>query len=268
MTNPIYTVDAFADRPFAGNPAAVCPLSEPVSEAWMQSVAREMNLSETAFLSPGDGAFDLRWFTPAFEVDLCGHATLASAHVLWETGRVAHDQVIRFSTRSGILSAEKHGDRIRMEFPSDPPRRAEVPEGLSAALGAEIVWFGRGTSYEFVRVADERVLRSLAPDFRTLAGLSPVGVCVTCEGQSDAHDFVSRFFAPSAGIDEDPVTGSAHCLLGPYWAEQLGKSRMDAYQASERGGEVRVAIAGDRVAIEGTAITISRGELCLETRSC
>lgn len=257
---PLSCVDAFAERPFSGNPAAVCLLEEPASDEWMQRVAQELNLSETAFVTPGDSAFGLRWFTPAFEVDLCGHATLAAAHTLWEAGRVESGRPIRFSTRSGILTVEQGGGWLRMDFPSDPPRPERLPEGLAEALGVTPVWFGRGRSYEFAVVESEAVLGGIEPDFRALAALSPVGICVTATG-TGVHDFVSRFFAPSAGVDEDPVTGSAHCLLAPYWAGELGRTSMLGRQISKRGGDVRVELAGERVIVAGKAVTVSRGEL-------
>lgn len=260
MKIPLYSIDAFAERPFAGNPAAVCLLEESASEEWMQRVAQELNLSETAFVSPGDAAFGLRWFTPAFEVDLCGHATLAAAHALWESDRVGTGRSIRFSTRSGVLTVEPAGDWLRMDFPSDPPRAERLPEGLVEALGLTPVWFARGRSYEFAVARSEAELRRLEPDFRALAALSPIGICVTAAG-TGAYDFVSRFFAPSAGIDEDPVTGSAHCMLAPYWGAELGLSSMLGRQISKRGGDVRVELAGDRVVVCGKAVTVSRGEL-------
>ncbi len=261
MTTPIYIVDAFANRPFSGNPAAVCPLARPASAEWMQSVARELNLSETAFVVPGLEAFQLRWFTPRFEVDLCGHATLASAHILWETGRVPSATSIRFSTRSGILRVDLLDGFIRMDLPIDTPELVEAPRGLAEALGSTLECFGRGSGYEFALVASENALRRLTPSFARLAELIPVGICVTAAADAPEYDFVSRFFAPSAGIDEDPVTGSAHCLLAPFWGERLGKSEMRARQVSERGGDLRVTLLGDRVAVDGQAVTVSAGEL-------
>ncbi len=263
MAIPLFHVDAFTDTVFGGNPAAVCLLEPPAEVDWMQSVAREMNLSETAFLVPGGERFDLRWFTPGMEVDLCGHATLASAHVLWETGTVEEATAIAFSTRSGVLSAARAGDWIELDFPADPPVEKPPPPGLEAALGARPVWFGESDNYQFAEVGSEEALRSLAPDFRALAALVPVGITVTARPSAARWDFVSRFFAPGAGIDEDPVTGSAHCQLAPYWSERLGKDVMLAYQASTRGGVVRVACRGERVELAGRAVTVARGALAV-----
>lgn len=261
MGVPLFLVDAFADRPFAGNPAAVCLLEEEAPAEWMQEVAGELNLSETAFLVPGTDSFGLRWFTPRFEVDLCGHATLASAHVLWSTGTVPGDRELAFETRSGLLGAKRRGDWITLDFPVDAPEACDPPNGLEESLGVEPSWFGRGKNYEFAEVASEAELRGLDPDFGRLQRLIPVGVCVTARSESPQYDFVSRFFAPSAGIDEDPATGSAHCMLAPYWAERIGKTAMTAFQASPRGAFLRVRLEDDRVAIEGQAVTVLRGTL-------
>jgi len=264
MTILIYQVDAFTDQPFAGNPAAVCFPPEPRSEAWMQNVAREMNLSETAFLHPrrgGADGFDLRWFTPAVEVDLCGHATLASAHVLWETGILSPDQQARFHTRSGLLTADLQGEEIQLDFPATPATPTEPPPGLGEALGATIKYIGRNQFDYLVELASEQVVRDLQPDIARLKTLSIRGVMVTSTADSPGFDFVSRFFAPGAGIDEDPVTGSAHCCLGPYWQARLGQDQFLAYQASARGGVVRVRVAGERVLIGGRAVTVLRGQL-------
>lgn len=263
MSIPLFHVDAFTEAAFGGNPAAVCLLDRPATAEWMQSVAREMNLSETAFLVPGAERFDLRWFTPVLEVDLCGHATLASAHVLWETGTVEEGTPIEFSTRSGVLAAERDGDWIELDFPVDPPEERTAPEGLADALGATPTWFGKSINYHFAEVESEEVLRSLGPDFRALARSIPRAICVTARPAAGPYDFVSRFFAPNAGIDEDPVTGSAHCLLAAYWGERLGKDEMLAYQASARGGVVRVSWRGDRVGLGGQAVTVARGALAV-----
>jgi PhzF family phenazine biosynthesis protein len=260
MSVPVFLVDAFTDRPFKGNPAAVCILEERADESWMQAVAAEMNLSETAFLVPQKELFELRWFTPGAEVDLCGHATLASAHVLWRTGRQS-TWPIEFDTRSGILTATAIGDAIQLDFPADPMRTAESPPGLSEALGAEPVLLGAGKDYLFAELESESMVRGLEPDFRHLARLVPIGICVTAASDNPEFDFVSRFFAPAVGIDEDPVTGSAHCLLGPFWGERLGKEELIGYQASRRGGVVKVGNVGDRTLIEGRAVTVLRGEL-------
>jgi PhzF family phenazine biosynthesis protein len=261
MSIPLIQVDAFADKPFRGNPAAVCILREPRDDSWMQDVATEMNLSETAFLLREQDGFRLRWFTPAVEVDLCGHATLASAHALWECGLLKPDQQARFFSRSGLLTADREGEWIELNFPASPAAPITPPDGLAAALGITGTYFGKSRFDYLIEVASEKALRALNPDFRALRALSVRGVIVTSRSSSPPYDFVSRFFAPGAGIDEDPVTGSAHCCLGPYWQERLGKSELLAYQASRRGGIVRVRVAGDRVFLGGKAVTILRGEL-------
>ncbi|MFA5901654.1 MAG: PhzF family phenazine biosynthesis protein [Verrucomicrobiia bacterium] len=257
----LHVVDAFTNRPFAGNPAAVCVLGEPTDEVWMQLVAREMNLSETAFLHPIAGGYSLRWFTPAVEVKLCGHATLASAHTLWETGALAADQPARFHTLSGWLTCRRAGDWIEMDFPATPTAPCATPPGLSDALGAELLWTGGNGTDHLVEVADEHTLRGLKPNFTVLAPLTERGIIVTCLGKSPEFDFMSRFFAPTVGVNEDPVTGSAHCTLGPYWQAKLGKSDFTAYQASARGGVVKAAVRGDRVLLRGQAVMMNRVEL-------
>lgn len=262
----IYQVDAFADRPFAGNPAGVCPLPLPGFPAagWMQAVAAEMNVAETAFLvrrRDGSG-FDLRWFTPTVEVELCGHATLASAHLLWEAGLVAAGEPIRFHTLSGALGAARDGEWIELDFPAEPANAlAEPPPRLAEMLGVPPVWVGANRFDLVVELADEAAVRALAPDIRRLGALPYRGILVTARAAAPAYDVVSRFFAPATGIDEDPVTGSAHCCLGPYWCQRLGKNPLLAYQASARGGRVRVELAGDRVHLGGQAVTVLRGEL-------
>jgi PhzF family phenazine biosynthesis protein len=262
---PIYQADAFTEVPFRGNPAAVCILTKPGSEAcdaaWMQNVAREMNLSETAFLHRQEDGFSLRWFTPALEVELCGHATLASAHVLYETGLLAADEQARFHTLSGLLTAERSGREIELDFPATPPQAVSAPQGLIEALGVEPKYVGASSFDYLVEVASEDVVRGLKPDFAPLKALASRGVMVTSTASTEGYDFVSRFFAPGAGIDEDPVTGSAHCCLGPFWHERLGKDEMLAYQASARGGVVRVWVQGERVRLGGRAVTVLRGEL-------
>lgn len=258
----ITQVDAFTREPLNGNPAAVCLLSRPADASWMQRVAREMNLSETAFLvHRDDDAFDLRWFTPTVEVDLCGHATLASAHVLWEGSHLAPDTPAIFHTRSGRLSAVLRDGWIEMDFPAEPAETAPVPEGLPAGLGAEPTCVGRNRFDYLVEVDAEATVRRLSPDFGRLGKLDARGIIVTALAETDGFDFVSRFFAPRAGVDEDPVTGSAHCCLGPYWRRRLGQDQFTAWQASERGGLVRVAVRGDRVTLSGQAVTVFRGEL-------
>jgi len=263
----LYQVDAFTDRAFAGNPAAVCFLPAPRPAAWMQNVAREMSLSETAFLVPRavdwvKTGFDLRWFTPAVEVELCGHATLASAHVLWETGRLAASETARFHTLSGLLTAERTaGDLIELDFPANPVEAVAPPAGLLEAFGGVAPRFVGKSRFDYLlELETEDMVRSAAPDCARLRTLPVRGVILTAIGNAP-YDFVSRFFAPGAGVDEDPVTGSAHCTLGPYWSERLGKSSFRAFQASARGGELRVEAVGDRVKLGGRAVTVLRGEL-------
>jgi PhzF family phenazine biosynthesis protein len=260
MAIPITQVDAFTAVPFRGNPAAVCILAAPREADWMQNVAREMNLSETAFLDPRPDGYNLRWFTPAVEVALCGHATLASAHVLWEQGHLQRGQQARFFTRSGWLSAVTSDGWIELDFPAKREEPAEPPEHLAEALGAELKYVGRNAFDYLVELESEAVVRALQPDFGMLRKLPVRGIIVTSRGDSE-YDFVSRFFAPGSGIDEDPVTGSAHVCLGPFWAARLGKTEFLAYQASPRGGVVKVRMAGDRVMLGGQAVTVLRGEL-------
>ncbi|HKW41830.1 MAG TPA: PhzF family phenazine biosynthesis protein [Gemmatimonadales bacterium] len=259
----IVQVDAFADRPFAGNPAAVCVLPTARDDAWMQNVAREMNLSETAFLHPENGDYRLRWFTPGVEVALCGHATLASAHVLWEDGVLPRDRQARFQTKSGLLTATARGDWIELDFPATPPTAAPAPEGLTAALGegAAPRWVGRSRFDYLVELESEAAVRGLTPDLTALQCVEARGVIVTSRATTPGYDFVSRFFAPRSGVPEDPVTGSAHCALAPFWSERLGRTTMTGYQASARGGVVRVRVKGDRVVLGGQAVTVLRGEL-------
>lgn len=262
MPQSIVQVDAFTDKPFAGNPAAVCVMNEPRDADWMQHVAREMNLSETAFLHPIDGGFSLRWFTPAVEVDLCGHATLASAHVLWESAKLLPDQPARFNTRSGWLTCHRLDDGwIEMDFPALAVHQAEPVPGLVEALGARPRFIGMTRMDAFIELEDEQAVRSLQPDIHRLKVIEARGVIVTARASTPPFDFVSRFFAPRAGVDEDPVTGSAHCALASYWSPILKKDRMLAYQASARGGIVRVESLGERVLIGGQAVTVLRGEL-------
>lgn len=257
----IYQVDAFTDKPFTGNPAGVCVLPGPKDDAWMQNVAAEMNLSETAFLREQADGFRLRWFTPAVEVELCGHATLAAAHILWETGRLARHEPARFQTLSGLLTAEFRGDGIELDFPATPDEPAEAPDGLGEILGAKVVNFRSSRFDHLVELESEAVVRSLRPDFTRLKSLPVRGIMVTSRAASPGFDFVSRFFGPAVGIDEDPVTGSAHCCLGPYWSKRLGKTEMRAYQASRRGGVVAVTVVGDRVRLRGQAVTVMAAEL-------
>ncbi|MHB1133085.1 MAG: PhzF family phenazine biosynthesis protein [Chloroflexota bacterium] len=261
MPTPIYQVDAFTATPFAGNPAAVCLLSEPKTDDWLQNVACEMNLAETAFLWRRADGFDLRWFTPVLEVDLCGHATLASAHTLWEQGALPSDEAARFRTRSGLLTCLRVGEWIEMDFPVKPAAPTAAPAGLLEGLGVAARWVGRSQFDYLVEVDSAAIVRACAPDFALLKTVPARGVIVTSAEGAGEFDFVSRFFDPLTGLNEDPVTGSAHCTLAPYWAERLGKSEMRAYQASARGGVVRVRNAGERVFVAGQAVTVLRGEL-------
>lgn len=258
---PFTQVDAFADRPFAGNPAAVCVLPGARDERWMQLVAREMNLAETAFLVRRPDGYDLRWFTPACEVDLCGHATLASAHVLWDEGHLAPDAAARFHTRSGVLSASRRDGFIWLDFPATPAAAAVAPPELLRAIGAPPRFVGRTPFDYLVELESEDAVRRLEPDLGVLARLPVRGVIVTAAAAAGDRDFVSRFFAPAAGVPEDPVTGSAHCALAPFWSERLGRIELSGYQASARGGLVRVRVAGDRVHLGGLAVTVLRGVL-------
>lgn len=255
----IIQVDAFTSRPFAGNPAAVCVLPSAPDEQWMRDVAREMNLSETAFLHPENGGYRWRWLTPAVEVDLCGHATLASAHVLWEEGHVPEDAEARFHTRSGLLTCKRNDNWIEMNFPSKLAELAEAPAEMAEAIGADLIYVGRNQFDYLVEVADEATLRGLKPNHHLLRQLPVRGVIVTARGRD--YDFVSRFFAPGSGIDEDPVTGSAHSALAPFWSERLGKTEMIGFQASARGGVVKVRVEEDRVYMSGQAVTMLRGDL-------
>jgi len=260
MTTPIWQVDAFTDEPFRGNPAAVCLLDTPIAEEWMQQIALEMNLSETAFVVRQGADFELRWFTPACEVRLCGHATLASAHVLWSEGIVEPSRTIEFRTRhSGVLSARRDREKIELDFPARPPEECPQPQGLGEALGLEPRLVARAARDYLVLAENEAAVRGLRPDFAKLGRVEARGVAVTAAATD--YDFVSRFFAPAAGVDEDPVTGSAHCCLGPFWAERLGIDTLVGYQASARGGVVHVTMSGDRVLLSGSAVTTLRGEL-------
>jgi PhzF family phenazine biosynthesis protein len=253
-------IDAFTEKPFRGNPAAVCFLDGARDEAWMQSLAAEMNLSETAYLTPRNDGWSLRWFTPATEVELCGHATLASAHALWEESRLAPGETARFHTLSGLLTASRDGEWIELDFPSTPDEAIEAPAGLLDALDVRPVYVGRNRFDYIVEVASPDEVRRIRPNYEVLRQLPVRGVIVTSRGE-DGYDFVSRFFAPGAGVDEDPVTGSAHCCLAPYWASRLGRNELLAFQASARGGVVRVRLAGDRVKLGGRAVTVFRADL-------
>ncbi|AKB39831.1 PhzF family phenazine biosynthesis protein [Methanosarcina mazei] len=263
----IYQVDAFTEKPFSGNPAGVCVLNEKLDEKIMQNIAREINLSETAFLVKSneeyDLRYDLRWFTPEGEIDLCGHATLASAHILWEKGFLKNDQEARFSTKSGLLTAIMNNGWIELNFPALPEEKTEPPAGLLESLGIEATYVGKNIFDYLIEVESEETVRTMKPDFVKLSKVPARGVIVTARSRTGEYDFVSRFFAPEIGIWEDPVTGSAHCCLGPYWQKRLNKDEFIAYQASERGGVLKVKVAGERVLISGKAVMVLEGELLI-----
>jgi PhzF family phenazine biosynthesis protein len=259
---PLFQVDAFTNQPFSGNPAAVCLLEKMADARWMQAVGAEMNLSETAFVWRKKDGFGLRWFTPTVEVDLCGHATLATAHILWQEGWLDAGETAHFQTRSGVLTAQQLGSRIVLDFPATPATQVAAPKGLLAALGVtDAAVFFNNMDY-LVCLANEAEVRRLQVDFSALKACQITrGIMVTAAAHGTEYDFVSRFFAPAAGIDEDPVTGSAHCTLAPFWAERLGKTRLQAYQASARGGEVLVEWQDERVLLAGSAVTVFSGTL-------
>ena len=264
MSIPIYQVDAFTQQHFAGNPAAVCLLIHEKQASWMQSVAAEMNLSETAFVHPHNGGYKLRWFTPVAEVNLCGHATLASAHVLWESGKVETQQPIEFYTNSGILTTQNCGGYIEMNFPSETAEKCVEPKALTEAIGVSSVEVLKCQSDYLVVLENESAVKNLQPNFVALKEIAVRGVIVTARSDNDKDDFVSRFFAPRIGIDEDHVTGSVHCVLAPYWADKLGKQHMKARQLSQRGGVLDLSLQKDRVLIRGEACTVLKGELYAE----
>jgi PhzF family phenazine biosynthesis protein len=261
MGQEIFQVDAFTDKSFAGNPAAVCVLPEAADEVWMQQLANEMNLSETAFLVEQTDGYNLRWFTPAVEVELCGHATLASAHILWEQGFLPHDEQARFYTKSGLLSASRKDAWIELDFPAEPEEQTDMPETLSKALGVEAQYVGKNRFDYLLEFESAEVIYKMTPDFSLLSTIPGRGFMITSRSDSSGYDFISRFFAPAFGMNEDPVTGSAHCCLGPYWAKKLGKQELIAYQASSRGGVVQVRVGDDRVYLGGQAVTVMRGTL-------
>lgn len=269
MIHTIYQVDSFTREPFSGNPAGVCLLSEPADAAWMQAVAREMNLSETAFLverkdagEPSGRVFHLRWFTPVKEVQLCGHATLAAAHILWKSRTLPGGQQARFDTLSGRLTADCHDDWIEMNLPARFEQPTVPPEGLLQALGVQAEYVGKmDNNVYLVQVAREANIREMQPDFITLAHLPLRSVVVTARAETEGFDIISRYFAPAVGIYEDPATGSAHCILSPFWSARLGKTSLLAYQASARGGVLRLRLEGERVAISGQAVTVLEGTL-------
>ena len=261
MKQIIYQVDAFTDRVFSGNPAAVCVLPSAREEPWMQALAQEMNLSETAFLHPEKDGYRLRWFTPKAEVTLCGHATLASAHVLWETGALDPRATARFHTLSGLLTADRREGEIELNFPAKKVEACDAPDGLLSALGVTAKFVGRSALDYLAEIESAAQVRQIAPDFAGLARLPVRGVIVTAVSDRPEFDFISRFFAPAVGVNEDPVTGSAHCSLGPHWQERLGKAEFQAHQASARGGQMRVTVDGERVRLAGRAVTVFRAEL-------
>ena len=261
MKQDIFQVDAFTDTPFAGNPAGVCVLPQAVDETWMQQVANEMNLSETAFLVEQDDGYRLRWFTPAVEVELCGHATLASAHILWEQGFLPADSPARFHTQSGLLSAVRKDSWIEMDFPAEPEKPADFPQEVFNAFGADALYVGKNRFDYLLEFDSADSVRKMVPNFSMLSDVSGRGFIVTSRSDREPYDFISRFFAPAAGINEDPVTGSAHCCLAPYWAEKLSKNELTGFQASARGGVVKVRVGGDRVYLMGQAVTVMRATL-------
>ncbi|MGB3138381.1 MAG: PhzF family phenazine biosynthesis protein [Nodosilinea sp.] len=260
MTIPLFQVDAFAAEAYSGNPAAVCVLDEGRSERWMRRVAQEMNLPETAFFYPEADGYRLRWFTPVVEVDLCGHATLATCHVLWSEGYLPLEQEAKFYTRSGVLTARRLDDWIELNFPANQSHQISVPDGLAAALGAIPKAVAKNSLGYLVELESADAVRNLRPDFIALKQFPVHGVLATSLGEAP-YDFVSRFFVPALGVNEDPVTGAAHCCLSPYWREKLGKASFLAYQASARGGVVKIQDEGDRVRLSGQTVTILRGEL-------
>jgi len=263
MPVPFFQVDSFTPEPYKGNPAGVCILDTNRDEVWMQLVAKEVNLSETAFVvQKSEQEFDLRWFTPTTEVDLCGHATLAASHILWEQNILSEDKEAVFSTKSGLLACKKCSDKISMDFPSEKAEKAEAPKGLLEALNINPLYIGKNRMDYIIEVESEKIVRALNPDFKALKAVKTHrGIIITAKSDDEKYDFVSRFFAPAAGIDEDPVTGSAHCCLAPYWAEKLNKKEFKAYQASERGGGLDLLLSDDRVCITGKAVTVIAGKI-------
>ena len=263
MAIQLFQVDAFADKPFSGNPAAVCLMTEDKPDQWLQNVAAEMNLSETAFvwrLADAEG-FRLRWFTPTMEVDLCGHATLATAHSLWQSGWLAEDDQAVFESRSGKLTATKKDDHIYLNFPATPAVDSPLPDDLKAAIDVQPIHTGKSREDFLIVVATADEVRNVNVDFQQMAKAESRGVILTAKSDDAQFDFISRFFGPAVGIDEDPVTGSAHCCLAPFWSKRLGKDELVAFQASQRGGTLKLKVEGERIHIGGTAQTVSKGEL-------
>jgi PhzF family phenazine biosynthesis protein len=260
----IFTVDAFANKPFSGNPAAVCMLDENKDDGWLLSVAAEMNLSETAFLHKAESGYNLRWFTPEVEVDLCGHATLASAHILWETGEIKFNDEVIFHTKSGVLKAYKYDNEIMLDFPSIPVTESKIFDEIKNALKIkDVKYSGMSRHHYLIELNSEKEIKELKPDFDQLSRLPLFATIVTAISENKNYDFVSRFFAPSKGIKEDPVTGSAHCVLGPYWSKRLNRNEMKAFQASKRGGFLKVRVEDQRVMLIGQALTVLKGELLI-----
>jgi PhzF family phenazine biosynthesis protein len=257
----LFWVDAFTDRPLAGNPAAVCLLDGPREDAWMQGLAREMGLSETAYLLQEGDVLRLRWFTPTIEMNLCGHATLATAHVLWEAGRLPPEAAVPFQTLSGTLTCRRTDGWIEMDFPAEPAEAVEPPRGLLDGLGLRPVWTGRSRLDFVAELSDEQAVRTLVPDLGAIGTVNARSVLVTAPATTPGFDFVVRCFAPQSGIAEDPATGSAQCTLAPYWAERLGREELVSYQASARGAVLRARPRAGRVTIAGQAVTVFRGEL-------
>lgn len=259
---PCWQVDAFTSRPFKGNPAAICWLEDAANADWMQAVAAEMNLAETAFVRPLGDDLELRWFTPTVEVDLCGHATLATAHALWWSGRFPADQPLKFHTRSGVLTACMVEGMIELDFPALPAVPADPPAGLLEALGvASPVFVGHSRFDALVVLPTESEVRQVQPDYARLREVPIRGAIVTAPAVDAQFDCASRFFAPAVGVDEDPVCGSAHCCLVVYWSERLGSPEIRAHQVSHREGILRLRLAGDRVKLAGHAVTVWEGNI-------
>ncbi len=264
MKLPIFTVDAFTNEPFKGNPAAVCLLKEDIPTSLMQNIAFELNLAETAFVlrEKDSDTYSLRWMTPVSEVDLCGHATLASSHIMWQEGICKKDETINFNTRSGLLTAKYNNGKITLDFPAIPQKKIEYPPELIDAIGGVQPKYVGMTKWNYIiELGSESDIRNLKPDFNVMLKLPGWGTIITAVADMPGYDFISRFFAPEKGIQEDPVTGSAHCALAPYWQGRLGKNTFKAYQASERGGTLDIVIEGDRVYLTGEALTVINGEI-------
>ena len=256
----IFQVDAFTNKLFKGNPAAICPLNEWISDKLMQSIAEENNLSETAFFVKSQDGYDLRWFTPASEIDLCGHATLAAAHIIF-TALNYKEKIVEFNTKSGRLTVEKKGDWYTLDFPTEEVTAFETPALLEDAIKTTVLCSFKGKWKYLIEIQDEETLLNLDPNFQLLGQVGSDGIIVTSKG--DTVDFVSRFFAPNIGINEDPVTGSAHTLLIPYWAKKLNKTNLEAIQLSKRTGYLKCEYLGDRVQMSGQAITFLKGQLTI-----